>query len=115
MPHIIFEYPQNVLGASLVSDMLLAVHRGISGSGLFKSDQIRTRAYPFSGYTNAGSSEPYIHIQARIKSGRDDGDKRRLAEVILSSLEPLGIPVSVITVEIIDMHRDSYGKCAPSR
>ena len=94
--------------------MLLAVHQSIANSGLFKANQIKTRAYPFRDFTNAGGSDPYIHIQARIKLGRDADNKKRLGDVILSGLGALDIPASVITVEIIDMDRDSYGKYAPN-
>ncbi len=110
MPHIIVEYQEKLLNDESVDDLLLTIHQSIANSGLFKANQIKTRAYPFRCFTNAGGSDPYIHIQARIKSGRDADNKKRLAEVILSGLAPLEIQASVITVEIIDMDRDSYRK-----
>ena len=113
MPHIIVEYPEKAVALTEVEGMLMAIHHAIAESGLFKANQIRTRAYPFQGFTNAGGSDPYIHIQARIKSGRDADDKKRLGEVILSGMSALDIPVSVVTVEIINMDRDSYGKYTP--
>ncbi len=114
MPHIIVEYQEELANDSEIDALLRDIHQSISDSGLFKADQIRTRAYPFRGFTNAGGSSPYIHIQARIKSGRDADNKKRLGEVILSGLSTLQIPVSVITVEIIDMDRNSYGKYLPN-
>jgi len=93
--------------------MLKTVHRSIADSGLFKADQIKTRAYPFKEFTNAGESNPNIHNQARIKSGRDTDNKKRFAEVILAGFKTLNIQASVITVEVIDMDRDSYGKHVP--
>ncbi|MCW8825210.1 MAG: hypothetical protein OQK78_02185 [Gammaproteobacteria bacterium] len=113
MPHIIFEYQEDLADAAQVDAMLQVTHQSIADSGLFKADQIKTRAYPFRSFTNAGGSSSYIHIQARIKSGRDADNKKRLGEVILSGLSTLHIPASVITVEIIDMDRDSYGKYVP--
>lgn len=110
MPHIIIEYAEQVADDALVGAMLQAVHKSISDSGLFKANQIKTRAYPFRSFTNAGGSKPYIHIQARIKSGRDADNKKQFAKVILESFTSLSIPASVITVEIIDMDRESYGK-----
>ena len=74
---------------------------------------LKTRAYPFRGFTNAGGSDPYTHIQARIKSVRDADNKKHFGEVILSGLATLHVQASVITVEIIDMDRDSYGKYVP--
>ena len=80
---------------------------------MFKANQIKTRAYPFQEFTNAGESNPYIHIQARIKSGRNVDNKKQFAQVILSGLKPLAIPALVVTVEVIDMDRESYGKFVP--
>ena len=113
MPHIIVEYPEQLVNYTQVGAMLETIHHAIADSGLFKADQIRTRAYAFKKFTNAGGSEPYIHIQARIKAGRDVDNKKQLGDVILKGLSALSIPASVITVEIIDMERESYGKYAP--
>jgi hypothetical protein len=41
------------------------------------------------------------------------GNKKQLGEVILKSLDALSIPASVITVEIIAMEPEPYGKYAP--
>jgi len=114
VPHIIVEYPEELIDNESVDVILQTIHQSIADSGLFKADQIRTRAYPFRSFTNAGGSTPYLHIQARIKSGRDADNKKQLGEVILSALATLHIQVSVMTVEIIDMDRDSYGKYAAS-
>lgn len=113
MPHIIIEYPAHLADDLDIENILKTVHHSIADSGLFKANQIKTRAYPFQQFTNAGGNEPYIHIQARIKSGRDAENKKRLGEEILLGLSKLNISVSVITVEIIDMDRGSYGKHVP--
>ena len=112
MPHIIVEYPEQRVNYTQVGAILESIHHAIADSGLFKADQIRTRAYAFKNFTNAGGSDPYIHIQARIKAGRDVDNKKQLGDVILKGLSALNIPASVITVEIIDMERESYGKYA---
>lgn len=113
MPHIIVEYAEKIANDTSIDDILNNIHYSVSESGLFKADQIKSRAYPFKHFTNAGTSEPYIHIQARIKSGRDVDNKKQLGEVILNGLSVLAIPASVVTVEIIDMERESYGKLVP--
>ena len=114
MPHIIVEYQEELANGDEVEAVLRTIHQSVSDSGLFKANQIKTRAYSFRHFTNGGEKDPYIHIQARIKSGRDDDNKKRLGDVILSGLATLDIPASVITVEIIDMHRPSYGKHVPA-
>ena len=114
MPHIIVEYAEQLASDVQIESILQGLHRSIADSGLFDESHIKTRAYPFRDFTNAGSTDPYIHIQARIKSGRDAENKMRLSEEILAGLRPLNIPASVVTVEIIDMDRNSYGKYKPT-
>lgn len=114
MPHIIIEYPEKLLQSAKVDSILHAVHQSVADSGLFKANQIKTRAYSFREFSNAGGKDPYIHVQARIKSGRDADNKKRLGEVILSGIGQINISAKVVTVEIIDMDRDSYGRYVPN-
>ena len=90
MPHIIVEYAEQVIDGQKVELILQLIHSSVADSGLFKADQIKTRAYPFSHFSNAGGDEAYIHIQARIKSGRNDDNKKQLSDVILSRFNTLG-------------------------
>jgi len=110
MPHIIVEYSEELFEELEIRPLLEVIHRSIMDSGLFEESHIKTRAYPFKEFTNAGERKPYIHVQARIKSGRDANNKKALGEKILTGLKTLNIQASVITVEIIDMDRDSYAK-----
>lgn len=110
MPHIIVEYAEQLANDEQITALLQAVHHSIADSGLFEASHIKTRAYPFRAFTNAGGDKPYIHIQARIKSGRDSDNKKHLAKAILVDIKKLDIPASVITVEVIDMDQDSYAK-----
>ena len=110
MPHIIVEYSELAIPEQEVDRVLRAVHASVEDSDLFENSHIRTRAYPFKDYTHGDGVEPYIHIQARIKSGRDADMKKRLSNGIIQSVSRMSIAVSVITVEVIDMDRESYGK-----
>ena len=114
MPHIIVEYAEQLANDEQIAGLLQSVHQSVTESGLFEASHIKTRAYPFRLYTHAGGNDPYIHIQARIKSGRNADNKKHLAEAILAGLSTLNIPASVMTVEIIDMDRDSYAKYTSS-
>jgi len=86
VPHIIVEYSEQIANDTQVDAILTTIHNSVAESGLFKAEQIKTRAYAFIHFTNAGGSEPYIHIQARIKSGRDIDNKKQLGDVILKGL-----------------------------
>lgn len=86
MPHIIVEYPDDLLAEFQVEDILNTIHNTVSESGLFDPTHIKIRAYPFTDYTNGGKIEPYIHIQTRIKSGRNDDDKKCCHMLLLIAL-----------------------------
>lgn len=110
MPHIIVEYPEQAMNGADIPAILRTVHESVVASKLYKAPQIKTRAYSFKDYTYAGGGDPYIHVQARICSGRDDDNRNQLSQVILSGLQALEIPISVITVEVVDMDRASYAR-----
>ena len=110
MPHIIIEYSEELFIDVDIQPLLKSIHTSIVNSGLFEESHIKTRAYPFKDFTYAGQQSPYIHVQARIKSGRTASDKKSLSEGILDSLKPFNTHASVMTVEIIDMDRESYSK-----
>ena len=113
MPHIIVEYAESLFDEAELVPLLQSIHESVASSGLFVANQIKTRAYPFRAFTQGGEPAPYLHIQARIKAGRDNDNKKRLGEVILAGLKTRNIEASVVTVEIIDMDRGSYGKYIP--
>ncbi|OQX30821.1 MAG: hypothetical protein B0D96_06660 [Candidatus Sedimenticola endophacoides] len=112
MPHIIVEYAEQLLDAEGAGALLEAVRLGVAESGLYKAEQIKTRAYGFRAFTSA-DGRPYIHIQARIKSGREGDNARRMARAVLSRLDALDCAAAVVTVEVVEMDRASYGKWVP--
>jgi len=114
VPHIIVEYSEQLFKNSEVQPMLQIIHQSVAKSGLFEESHIKTRAYSFKEYSNAGEIKPYIHVQARIKYGRDMDNKKCLSQEILAGLKTLNLQASVVTVEIIDMDRDSYSKYIPT-
>jgi hypothetical protein len=67
VPHIIIEYADQLADDAEVVAILQAVHHAIADSGLFKANQIKTRACPFRQFTNAGGNDPYIHIQSMFR------------------------------------------------
>lgn len=83
MPHIIIEYPEADITENVVAEILSALHASVVNSGLFKNSHIRTRACPFRDYTHGEDNKPYIHIQARIKSGRNAFAKKMLSRTML--------------------------------
>jgi len=110
MPHIIVEYAEQLENDIKIGVILQTIHNAIADNGLYKTNQIKTRAYSFNEFTNGGGAEAYIYIQAKIKSERDTDNKKQLSDAIIKGLRELNIPTPAITIEVIDMKRESYGK-----
>lgn len=110
MPHLMIEYPQDMLEAVQVEEMLDAVNDAAAATELFKVSHIRVRAVPLVHYRAGGRKEPFIHVQCRIHAGRTDEQKRRLSEAVLGAIREQGLAVKVITVEVMEMDGSSYAK-----
>ena len=90
--------------------MLDAVHLSAVETALFDESHVRVRAIPVSFYRTGGKCEHFIHTQCRIHTGRDEAQKCRLSEAVLGALKAQGWPVKSITVEVVELDRDSYSK-----
>lgn len=110
MPHVIIEFARELAQDAQVQDMLDAVHRAVAETGLFDESHIKSRAIPLSFYRCGAGSDPFIHAQLRIHSGRTDAQKKALSESVLTALRTQRWPAKVITVEVVEMDRASYVK-----
>lgn len=112
MPHLIIEYPQDVIPAAQVEALLDAVHASAVATGLFEPGHIRVRAIPLQHYRVAGRHEPFIHAQCRIHAGRSAEQKQGLSGAVLAAIKGQGVSLQSITVEVVEMERASYAKQA---
>ena len=110
MPHLILEYPATQLSHSQLKLLLSQLHQAVCSTQLFIESHIKLRAYPCEHYLVAGEESPFFHLQARIKPGRSDADKKRLSEALLTVLRSPPQAAGVITVEVVDMDANSYAK-----
>jgi 5-carboxymethyl-2-hydroxymuconate isomerase len=112
VPHLILEFARGLAGDDEVPAMLDAVHGAAVSTGLFQEEHIKTRAIPVLFYrTGTGTGHgPFIHAQLRIKSGRDEVQKRALSQAVLAAIRGQGWPAQVITVEVVDMDAATYAK-----
>jgi 5-carboxymethyl-2-hydroxymuconate isomerase len=110
MPHLIVEFSDDPSIASRVEPLLDAIHRAATASGLFDESHIRVRALPYAHYRVGGKREPFIHVQCRLHAGRSEAQKRQLSEAVLAAVRGQGWVAKVITVEVVEMDRDSYAK-----
>jgi len=110
MPHLIIEFADDLAVDNSVSKMLDAVHYATVETGLFIESHIKTRAIPVKHYRTGVGFDPFIHAQLRIKSGRNETQKKILSESVLSAIVNQAWPVKVVTVEVVDIDSESYSK-----
>jgi len=110
MPHIIIDYSQDIAGQIEMEALLDAVHRGAMESGLFPEYDIKTRATGYQHHRTGQTRDSFVHVAVHLLSGRNDEQKAMLSECVLACVEPLLPQVVSVSVEIYDIHRDSYRK-----
>ena len=108
MPHCIIEHSSTING----NDLLPLVFQGALNTGLFEDDgsDIKVRAQPFCDYQIGRSKSDFIHVVLKILSGRSTNDKQKLSKRVLEQLSSLNFKSCSITVEVVDMDKNSYLK-----
>ncbi|MEE9444262.1 MAG: 5-carboxymethyl-2-hydroxymuconate Delta-isomerase [Cocleimonas sp.] len=114
MPHCIIEYSQELKNEIDPNFLINAAHKGAVDSELFEESHIKSRAMGYEYYKTGASDLRFIHISARILSGRNDEQKANLSQKILARFEALildkGLPNISITVEVNNLEKESYTK-----
>ena len=108
MPHCIIEHSSTINAEQLNNKVFL----GALNSELFEADgrDIKVRSIAYENYQTGTEKEDFIHVTVRILSGRSDTDKVMLSETVMTQLLSLSLSRASITVEVLDMDRNSYGK-----
>ena len=108
MPNCIVEHSAEIDGAALVP----LVHRGALESKLFESEgsDIKVRAIPYSNYQTGSVNINFVHVTLKILSGRNLDQKSNLSRLVLENIEGLLSSDCSISVEVVDIDRDSYAK-----
>jgi 5-carboxymethyl-2-hydroxymuconate isomerase len=115
MPHLIIEFSYGQVGDEQIESMLDAVHRAAAETTLFDESHIRVRAIPVEFYRIGGQRHHFIHLQCRIHTGRDNAQKRYLSEALLQTLKSRQWPAVSITVEVVELERESYAKYSATK
>ena len=114
MPHCIIEYSQELENEIDPKLMINAAHQGALASGLFEENHIKSRTVSYQHYKTGAKDLRFIHITARILSGRTLEQKADLSQNILVQfkvlLEEKGLSAISVTVEVSDMEREAYSK-----
>lgn len=108
MPHCIIEHSAEISGANLVP----AVYKGALDSQLFSPEgsDIKVRALPYSEYKTGCVDILFIHVTLKILSGRSLRQKSTLSHLILENLKSITHIDCSISVEVVDIDRESYAK-----
>ena len=110
MPHCIIDYSQELADQAEIDALIDAVHQGALDSDLFPEYDIKTRALRFQHHRTGQTRDSFVHVAIHLLSGRSDAQKSMLSECVLTRIEPLLPQVVSVSVEISDIHRESYRK-----
>ncbi len=108
MPHCVVEHSTNLDSDLLVEKVFIAA----SSTGLFEPDgsDIKVRALGYSSYMTGPKKSDFIHVILKILFGRTSEQKLSLSNAVIEELVALATNDISITVEVVDMDRDSYRK-----
>ncbi|RDE24230.1 5-carboxymethyl-2-hydroxymuconate isomerase [Motiliproteus coralliicola] len=110
MPHLVVDYAVSLESQLEISTLLLSLDQAAIESGLFESAAVKTRAQGFMHYTVAGKPQAFVHVCARILSGRSSEQKLLLSQQLLGVLASQ-VPGQVSrTVEVVEKERSCYLK-----
>ena len=110
MPHCIIEYSNEIEKFVKPTQLTNAVYQGALKSGLFKDDDIKTRSIAFDSYQSGSLRKAFVHVTVKIFSGRNLEQKKTLSELIISQLKTIDFPSTLLTVEVVEIEKESYAK-----
>jgi len=112
MPHFILNYARPMENTVDVQKVCETISEGANESGLFTPAAIKVRAIPVDHYVvgEKGKAD-FMHVQARMFTGRTPDQKRALFTILTERLATLlaGNDVA-FSMEAIDMDKDTYAK-----
>lgn len=110
MPHCIIEYSKPLEKVIQPQQLIDAVLNGAKKSDLFELDHIKLRTQSFEHYQRGDERLSFIHVTLKILSGRTVEQRECLSQLVAEELGKLAVADVTITVEVIDMERESYTK-----
>lgn len=110
MPHLIIEYSKQIEDTVDITAIMEKVFQGAVAANLFAEKDIKVRAHAYQLHMNGAGLNGFIHVSSRILSGRNTEQKTQLTQAVLTELKKLGLADLSITVEVLDIDRDSYAK-----
>ncbi len=110
MPHCIIEYSNEIEKFVKPAQLINAVYQGALKSDLFEDGDIKTRSIVFDSYQSGSIKKTFVHVAVKILSGRNLEQKKTLSSSIISQLKTFNFPSTSLTVEVVEIEKDSYAK-----
>ena len=110
MPHCIIEYSREIEKFVEPQKMLNAVYQGAFESGLFNENEIKTRSIAYDSYQAGSIKKAFVHVMVRIFTGRNLEQRKKLSELILLQLKTIDFPSTLLTIEVIEIEKETYAK-----
>ena len=111
MPHLIVEYSANLEADIAPADLAAAIHAAALETGVFPIGGCRTRLDRRDTYVigDGHADNRFIHVQARIGTGRTPEVRQKAAEHIFARLKavtaetyakrPLGLTLEIVEID----------------
>ncbi|WP_299729181.1 5-carboxymethyl-2-hydroxymuconate Delta-isomerase [uncultured Endozoicomonas sp.] len=110
MPHFIIECSRSIEKFTLPDQLMSSVFQSAVQSGLFNETDIKVRVQPFDHYLLPVKRMDFIHVTARILSGRSEEQKQLLSENVMDALAGFGFKNTLVSVDVEDSNRAVYLK-----
>ncbi|MEO0369255.1 MAG: 5-carboxymethyl-2-hydroxymuconate Delta-isomerase [Pseudomonadota bacterium] len=108
MPNFIVEFSAPLTEQVATDVMIDKVYSGAKASGHFPPEAIKVRTQSRSNYRLHTGQNDFLHVAGHILSGRTDEQKKVISEAILTELKTLPLSSVFVSVEIVDIHRESF-------
>lgn len=112
MPHCIVEYSKELALQVSPEALVDGVFNGVINSGFVEAGLIKARAIAYEHYRIGAAQRFFIHVSIRLLSGRPAEQRSGITTAVLAGLQALNVSDVSITVEILDMERESFAKGA---
>ena len=110
MPHFIIEVAQPLLTEKPANIILESIEAAALESQLFMPEDIKCRIQLFEHYDCGQEGLRFIHVVAKLLTGRTLAQKQALSSAIIEHLNHLGFINISLTAEVVDIERESYAK-----
>ncbi|MDH5518872.1 MAG: hypothetical protein OEY36_13810 [Gammaproteobacteria bacterium] len=108
MPHIRIDCSDDIFNDVEIQCFVDNIHQSVIASGLFKTERVKTRCFPTPYYCVGEAAKKYIHVEIRIRPGRNVEQKRLLSNSLRNTIVQSGLIFDVVTIEVNEIDMGAY-------